>query len=184
MGIINRFLCFWYSLTVLVLSVIFLLLGLKVLPENVFINELRYLLKFQETSIAFAVLAFFGFYFLCYSYFVRNKKPKEEKEISLVKGDGGEIKVSVDAVKNLAERTAMTVGSVREAAAKISGFGGEDALNVNLDIAILSGANAPQVSSEIIAGVKSELETALSVKDAVVKINVREISGSGSKKVV
>ena len=159
-----------------------LLTSLHVLSEDVFFNNLRFLLRQQEAPAVIGTLILFAFYFCCVSFFSGEKKVAPLKELTLNKGDGGQINVTVEAVKGLAERTALAVTNVREVTATVLPGSGEKELTVKMAMSILAGANAPQVSSEVIAGVKSELNSTLSVMNADVSVSVTEISNTGAAK--
>ena len=181
MGIINRVFCFVFSLAVLVIAVAFLLTACGVVAEDVFFNNLKFLLRQKETPAVIGFFAFFAFYFLCVSYFSGEKKQPTLKELPLGDGKGGQVSVSVEAVKNLAERVALGVGNVREAAAFVSSDE-KRGVKVKLELVVLTGVNVPQVSAEVIGNVKSELNSALSVLDADVGVSVTEISNNGAAK--
>ena len=181
MGIINRGLCVVFSLAVLIIAVVLLLAALRILPEDMFVNELRFLLRQEETPAVVGGLGLFALYFLLLGFFSGGSTPKGVKEISLVKSDGGEVKVMVEAVRRLVERTATEIDKVRETKADIK-TDGNGIPQVRLDVVMLADANAPTVANEVVAKVKSELSTALSMKDVPVTVSVSEISNANAAK--
>ena len=182
MGIINRFLCFVFSAAVLVVAVAFLLVVCGIVSEDVFYNNLKYLLRQKEAPAVVGTFILFAFYFGCVSFFSKgSKKPEEPKEFLLNKTEGGQINVTVDAVKDLIERTAMTVSGVREVTSEVKQES-ETAIAVKINIGVLTGINVPQTANEIIAAVKSELNAALSIENAKVTISTTEISNNGASK--
>ena len=142
MGIINRFLCFIFSLAVLIVAIAVLLAACGVLSEDVFINNLKFLLRQKEAPAVVGSFILFAFYFVCVSIYSGEKKAPPVKELPLNDGKGGQVSVTVEAVKNLAERTALTLANVREAAATIAPDA-KAGLSVKLDMTVLSGANVP-----------------------------------------
>lgn len=176
MGIINRFFCFVFSLTTGIAALCFLFSALKIIPDDVFFNELLFLLNRQEAPAVIGIVILFSFYFLCVSLFSGgDKKKSAPKEMQLVASDGGAVNITLEAVKNLAERAALNVHSVREAAAKITG-GDTASLNVGINIAVSAGANAPAVSNAVLKEINDNLRSSLSVTDAKINVSVTDIS--------
>ncbi len=183
MGIINRFLCFLFSLTVLVVAICVLLVVCGVITENFFFNNLSYLLRQAEAPAVVGTVILFAFYFGCLSLFSGEKKEPPLKELTLDKTDGGQINVTVEAVKNLVERTALGTDGVREVTAYVSAEkSGGAGLKIKLDLSVLADANVPTVSAGVIAAVKNELNVALSVNDANIAVSTSEISNTGGNK--
>ena len=167
----------------LVIAVCVLLVVFNVITEDFFFNNLKYLLRQAEAPAVVGTVILFAFYFGCLSLFSGEKKAPPLKEFTLNKVDGGQINVTVEAVKNLVEHTTLGVNGVREAMATISKDEGDAAnIKVRLDMSVLAGANVPQTSAEVVAAVKNELSASLSVKDAKVDVSTTEISNVGASK--
>ena len=80
MGIINRFFCFVFSLTVFVVAVAFLLGTVGVIAEDVFFNNLKFLLRQEEAPAVIGAIILFAFYFCCVSLFSGEKKQAPPKD--------------------------------------------------------------------------------------------------------
>ena len=185
MGIINRFLLFFYGLAVGLLSVVLIAACTKLLPEHVWGNELKYLLAQQEavwTATAFLVMSF---YFVVYSFFFGPAGRQEEsssRDVVLVKGNNGDVRVSLDAVCNVVEREARAVALVRDVKVHAAARGGENPLGIDVQLVLLSGANVASVSGAVVANIKERLRQALDFPDVPVKVLVADISNAPVEK--
>ena len=181
MGIINRFLLFFYGLAIGVLSLGIAAACLGLLPEHNWINELRFASRQQETLTVAAVFAAVSFYFVCYSYFFgTSQAAPDPKEIIVVKGRTGDVRVAVDAVRNLAEREAGSVASVRDVKVRVQPLSKTEGNPLKLDVrlVLLSGANVPQVSDQVIGNIKGGLRQAMDFPDVPVSVTVEGISNA------
>ena len=181
MGIINRFLLFFYGLAIGMLSLGVASACLGVLPEHSWINELRYVSRQQETLAVTAVFGAVSFYFVCYSYFFgSSSKAPAPKEIIVVNSGAGDVRITVDAVRNLAEREARSVASVRDVKVRVESQAKPEGDPVKLDVrlVLLSGANVPQVSGQVIGNIKEGLRRAMDFPDVPVSVTVEDISNA------
>ena len=182
MGIINRFLCFVFSVSVGLVSIMVLAAALKILPQDVWVNELKYLMSREEAPFAVGIFILFSIYFILVSALSSGEvKEKELKEISLSKSTGGEVKVTTDAVKNLVERASFEVGGVRGADAVIKSSA-DAPLKISVKLALSVGSNAPLVTSEAKEKIRAAVEASLSVSDPPIDISVTELTGSAAGK--
>lgn len=185
MGIINRFLLFLYGLGVGLLSLGVAAACLKLLPEHVWVNEMKYGLQQQETLAAVGVFLVLSIYFVLYCFFSSSdKKPSTEKEVILLKGADGEIKVAADAVRNVVEREAMAATFVRDAKARVVPMGKEEGtpLRLEVQLVLLSGANVPKVSNEVTSNVKTHLRQTMDIPDVPLEVSVSEITNAPVEK--
>ena len=180
MGIINRFLLGIYGAAVGVLSLSVAAVCLKILPEHVWLNELRYALLQQEALTAAGVFALLSVYFVAYSLFSRHSSAPAPKEVVVVKGEEGEVGIAVEAVRNLAEREAQAVTSVRDVKVQVrtSAKSGENPLRLEVRLVLLAGANVPRVSDAVIASIKKGIRQTMDFPDVPVSVTVSDISNA------
>ena len=181
MGIINRFLLFFYVLAIGILSLGVAAACLKILPEHIWLNELQYAFLQQEAMTAAAVIAAMSLYFAGYCLFSGSSSEAAAPSDSIVvKNETGEVRVSVDAVRNIVEREARVVRSVRDVKVRVkpSGTPGENPLQVEVRLVLLSGANVPQVSDEVIRNIKTQLRQSMDFPDVPVKVTVSDVSNA------
>ncbi|WP_237141562.1 alkaline shock response membrane anchor protein AmaP, partial [Selenomonas sp. oral taxon 126] len=120
MGIINRLLLLPYVLVTMALSVAVVAVALRIVPESVWLNELRYALSRQE------LLAVCGVFFLVslklfFAVFSRTStSARTHGEFMVVDTKAGAVQVALSAVRGIVERVALSMQGVRTATAVIS----------------------------------------------------------------
>ena len=184
MGIINRFLLFFYALAIGVLAIGALAACLKALPERIWSNELSYAFMQQECLTAAAVFLALSLYFVGYCFFSgKSSDSAASGEVIVVKGGAGDVRVSVDAVRNLAEREARAVPSVRDAKVRIRTASSEDCpFRVEAHLILLMGANVPQVSHAVTENIKAQIRHTMDFSDVPVTVTVSDISNAPGEK--
>ena len=185
MGYINRFLLFLYALAVAVLSLGVVALCLQVVPEYVILNELRFLLSRWETIAAAAVVFFWSIHLLGCSVSGSSRAAHVDKEVILVQGASGEIRVAVDAIKNMAEKAAQAISGVREAKVRVrSERSAETGSSVKIGIHIVIGQeqNVAAISDAIRSSAEQHLHETVGVQDFALEIAVDDISNAAVTK--
>lgn len=185
MGIINRFFLFFYALAIGILSLGVAAACLKILPEHIWVNEFRYAILQQETLTAAVVFALLSLYFFGYCLFSGNRSTDSPSaEVIVVKNGTGNVKVSADAVRGLVEREAHAIRSVRDVKARVkpSSASGENPMQVDVHLVLLSDANVPRVSDEVIGNVKAQLRKTMDFPDVPVNVTVSDISNAPVEK--
>ena len=182
MGIINRILLFFFSLSVAALSLVVLAACLGVLPESVWLNELQYALTRPETIAGAVVVFLIAFPLFCCSF--RRPPPAEHAtgEYLVLQNEAGAVRVALDAVRRLVEQTATGLPGIRLARAKVyrvhSGRGAEtaDQLKLVLDLSIGRGLNVNEVSASAAKEIREELQEVMGLSDVALDLRVTSLS--------
>lgn len=182
MGIINRILLFFFSLSVAALSLVVLAACLGVLPESVWLNELQYALTRPETIAGAVVVFLIAFQLFCCSF--RRTRPAEHAkgEYLVLQNEAGAVRVALDAVRRLVEQTATGLPGIRLARAKVyrvhSGRGAEaaDQLKLVLDLSIGRGLNVNEVSASAAKEIREELQEVMGLSDVALDLRVTSLS--------
>ena len=102
MGLINRFLLCLYTLSFAVLALGVAALVLQLVPERYIWNEFQFLeAQWQTGAVAFVVFLL-SIHLLAVSLTGAGKKAAFDKEVILVHGGSGDVRVAVAAVQSLA----------------------------------------------------------------------------------
>ena len=187
MGIINRLLLLPYVLVTMALSVAVVAVALRIVPESVWLNELRYALSRQE------LLAVCGVFFLVslklfFAVFSRTStSARTHGEFMVVDTKAGAVQVALSAVRGIVERVALSMQGVRTASAVISVHDApKDAvgtpIQVELKITLSDQTSLNAISEEVTAKVRQELHDVLGIADVPVALRVTEIANAGASK--
>ncbi len=180
MGIITRLLLLLYALCIGAASLVAAAVCLKLIPGHLWKNELMFALGQMETLGVLAVIFLVSLYMLSAS--VSSSGPKKEKlpaELELKSGDSGTIRVSVEAVKRLAERVASSIHGVRETHVKLlPPKDGEAAVTLTMDLVLLQGISVPDIGQQAAQAVRQELENTMSMTDLKVDVSVSDITNA------
>ena len=187
MGILNRLLLLPYALVTMALSVAVVAVALRIVPESIWLNELRYALSRQE------LLAACGVFFLVslklfFAVFSRTSaSARTHGEFMVVDTKAGAVQVALSAVRGIVERVALSMQGVRTAAAVISVHDApKDAvgtpMEVELKITLADQARLNIISEELTEKVRQELHDVLGLADVPVALRVTEIANAGASK--
>ena len=192
MGYINRFLLFLYTLAIALAALGVIVLCLPVFPIPVILNETAFVLSRWETLAVAALVFILSVHLLACSFSggsKREEKKEKEPEAVVVHGEGGEVRVAVPAVSNLAEKCALKVQGVENANAKVESrrvAGGEgkvsSSVTIRLDLELGARKNVAQVSDAVRAAVSEQVNEVLGLKDYSIDISVAEIAGKDAAK--
>ena len=192
MGYINRFLLFLYTLASALAALGVIVLCLPVFPIPVILNETAFVLSRWETLAVAALVFILSVHLLACSFSggsKREEKKEKEPEAVVVHGEGGEVRVAVPAVSNLAEKCALKVQGVENANAKVESrrvAGGEGKVSssvaIRLDLELGARKNVAQVSDAVRAAVSEQVNEVLGLKDYSIDISVAEIAGKDAAK--
>lgn len=185
MGIMNRLLLLPYALVTMALSIAVVAVALRIVPEGIWLNELRYALSRQE------LLAACGVFFLVslklfFAVFSRTSgSARTHGEFMVVDTPAGAVQVALPAVRGIVERMALSMQGVRTATAVISVHDApKDSvatpLQVELKITLADHTSLNAVSEELIAKVRQELHDVLGMPDVPVALRVTEIANAGA----
>lgn len=185
MGILNRLLLLPYVLFVMVLVIAVLVIALRIVPESVWLNELRYALSRQELLVVCGVVFLISLK-LFFAVFARTAaSSRTDGEFMVVDTPAGAVQVALPAVRGVVERVALSMQGVRTATAAISV---QDApkdtaatpMQVELKITLAEHTSLNAVSEELTAHVRQELHDVLGISDVPVELRVTEITNAGS----
>lgn len=187
MGIINRLLLLPYVLVTMALSVAVVAVALRIVPESIWLNELRYALSRQE------LLAVCGVFFLVslklfFAVFSRTStSARTHGEFMVVDTKAGAVQVALSAVRGIVERVALSMQGVRTATAVISVHDApKDAvgtpMQVELKITLADQTSLNAISEELTAKVRQELHDVLGIADVPVALRITEIANAGASK--
>lgn len=177
MGIIRRLILLFYILTVLAVLVVCAGICLRLIPINVWQNEMNFIIAREETLTALACMALASFILLT-MVFSRNSKgiSLATGDVHLEEGKPGEVKVTVPAIVSVIERAALTVSGVREATASVYRQTGDMPIKVHLTITLGQGFSAPRVSEAAVASIDEALKIALELSNVPVEVRVNEVT--------
>ena len=178
MGIIRRLILLFYIPVVLAVLVGCAGVCLQLIPEKVWQSELKLLIARDETLIVLAIMAVASV-ILWTAVFSRSKSinlTAASGDIHLEPGGPGEVKVAVNAIIGVVERTAITVNGVRQATAEVYRQSGDMPIKVRLSIVLGQGFSAPKVSETAVAAVDDALLTVLHLPKVPVEIRVEEVT--------
>lgn len=178
MGIIRRLILLFYVPIVLAALVICAGVCLQLIPADTWQSELNYIIAREETLIALAVMAVASLILLT-GVFARSGSKglsAASGDIHLEKGKSGEVKVTVPAIVDVVERTAITVDGVRDANATVYRQDGEMPIKIHLVIVLGQGYSAPRVSETAISAIDEALRAALELERVPVEVKVNEIT--------
>ena len=187
MGIINRLLLLPYALVTMALSIAVVAVALRIVPESIWLNEVRYALSRQEL-LAVCGVCFLVSLKLFFAVFSRTSaSARTHGEFMVVDTKAGAVQVALSAVRGIVERVALSMQGVRTAAAVISVHDApKDAvgtpMEVELKITLADQARLNIISEELTEKVRQELHDVLGLADVPVALRVTEIANAGASK--
>lgn len=184
MRYINRFLLFLYTLAIAVISLGVIVLCLHIVPMYVLVNELKFIISQQETLIGAGLVFLWSIYLLGCALSSTSSTVKREKEISLLQGSDGNVKISVTAVEELTERISLAVEGVRSVKSDISIKKQADAFLVEAELKVSIGQNYNVISTSeaIRTAVGNALHSVVGFTDFSVNVSVIDVSNASPSK--
>jgi len=180
MGIFNRFLLAIYGLTTGIVFALIAMAIFNVFTEHVWLNELRFALPKEEVRIFVGVMLLFSVYFFLYALFVSNKK-KSNKDFVLLKGENGDVKVAVTAVKNLVENVVLRLQGVRGVKVKVDAKGDNSEFSIKETVTLGEGVDAIAAANIIRQETIKSLADSLGIKEVPVDVSVEDFSNNKEK---
>ena len=178
MSIINRFLLLWLSLIGTALSVAVFGAALSFLPEQVWLEQIRFALGRQETAAA-AVLVLLISLKLLAAVFRRQGEPAGSKgEYVISSSPQGEVRVALDAIRNLVDQLARETHGVRDAKVKVAARKGKnsDTLSLQLRLVIGREADVTKMTEELTRAIQQRLKQIMALSDVPVNIVVSDVT--------
>ena len=166
MGILNRLLLLPYALCTMALAIVVAAVALRIIPENIWLNELRYALSRQE------LLAVCGVFFLVslklfFAVFSRtSSSARTHGEFMVVNTPAGAVQVALSAVRGIVEREVLSMQGVRTVSAVISVQDApkdsvETPMQVELKITLADHISLTAISEELTQRVRQNLHDVL-----------------------
>mgnify|MGYP000926222465 FL=1 len=186
MGILNLLLL-PYTLLIMALSVVVAVVVLRIIPESIWLNEVRYALSRQELLAVCGVCLLISLK-LFFAVFSRTShSARTHGEFMVVDTKAGAVQVALPAVRGIVERVALSLQGVRTATAVISVHDApKDSvgtpMQVELKITLADQTSLNAVSEELAEKVRQELHDVLGVADVPVALRVTEIANVGASK--
>ena len=187
MGILNRLLLLPYTLLIMALSVVVAVVVLRIIPESIWLNEVRYALSRQELLAVCGVCLLISLK-LFFAVFSRTShSARTHGEFMVVDTKAGAVQVALPAVRGIVERVALSLQGGRTATAVISVHDApKDSvgtpMRVELKITLADQTSLNAVSEELAEKVRQELHDVLGVADVPVALRVTEIANVGASK--
>ncbi|MDQ0203404.1 alkaline shock response membrane anchor protein AmaP [Pectinatus haikarae] len=185
MGIINRFLLFFYTACIALLSLGVIVLCTGVVPPDDLWNDLLYILGRAETIVA-AALVFLISIELMGNCFASKRDRDLGGEGIIVHGAQGDVKISKGAILGFCTKLCSGMPGVRDVKVKVRFLkkADHDDLTTDLKIKLMLGQeySAVDISDEIQKNIKSQLALYMGLDDVSMDIIIDNISASGSKK--
>ena len=104
-------------------------------------------------------------------------------EFFLVKNEFGTIEISAAAVKVMIERSANTIGGVREATATVEKVEGKIPIKVGVTLVINQGYALPDMSRETVKRINDDLKSMLQISyDVPIGIKVTEVTRAAEER--
>ncbi len=185
MGIINRFLLFFYTLFFALLSLSVIVLCTGILPIEEVWNNVLYALGRMET-VGAAVVIFLISIELMGNCFSSSKDKNLGSEGIIAHGEHGDVKITKNAILDLANKLCCNVPGVREAKIRIkfTKKNSQNDLTTYLRIKLIIGQeyNAVEISDKIQKDIKDQLSLYMGLDDVSLDITVDNISNAVDKK--
>lgn len=178
MGVINRFLLLLLSLAAAVLSLAVIGAASGLLAETVWLDSLHYALSRRET-IALAAAAFLISLKLLGCVFHRShEKATGRGEYVIESSPQGEVRVALDAVKNLTERLAREAHGVRDARVRVKVQNNRDGASLALALNLTIGreAEVKKLTEHLTGSIQQHLAQTMALTDVPVSIVISDVS--------
>lgn len=172
MGIIDRIILSIYTLLLAFLALGVILLSLRLISLDSVWTTLSFIYSREwESGLVGSVFLLVSIRLLLAGL---RSRAREEKDTIIHHTDMGDIHISLDAVKNLVEKTARHTRGVR--GVKVSVSHDIQGLKVHLKAVVSPESNVPTVSAEIQKRVHEHIKNTVGVEPADVRILVENIS--------
>lgn len=176
MGILSRLLLFLYVLAVIAALVAVAGVCLNLIPEQIWQNELRLIIHRQETLAVIAVMFLASLCLLSVVFSSKKSAKLLDSDLELQKDSTGEVRITIKALTDVAERAALFVTGVREVNAKVYKQSGNSPLIVRLDLVLSQGYTAQTIGEKVKQAVNQALMTTAQISGVPVEINVTEVT--------
>lgn|GEM_PF-3942024 len=179
MGILLRIILFFVSIFIIIKSTFAVLVGLRVISESFVIYWIGQLYKPDMNNLRIIVivggllLLAVGIYLFYRS--INFKSKQKPAKYYVTETDAGQLRISVDAIEGIVLNSIKTVSGIKEPKVKAQFAADQQAL-IKVSALISGTRPIPEISEEIQALVKEELEEIAGVKLANVEIAISDIA--------
>lgn len=177
MSITNRILLFFYSLSIALISIIFLFLPLNIF-SSYFELVIDFITKDWITSIIALVLFIVSIKLMLSS--ISFRQMSIEKSVSK-KADWGRLSISYNTIEQLAYQSAKKVEGIRQIS--ISVHNKNDEISLNIIANFMNDINIPNTIDELQTQVKNYVENISGITIKEVNIVVDEINNTLKRRV-
>lgn len=180
MGIINRFLLLMLSLTAAVFSLAVIGAAGGLLAETVWLDSLRYSLSRRETVVVAVVALLISVRLLLYVFHRDGDKNISKGEYVIESSSYGEVRVALDAVRNLADRLARETHGVRDVRVKVKVKNAQNGATLALKLSLTIGreAEVKKLTEQLVSSMQRCLEQTMALTDIPITVVVSDVSDS------
>lgn len=183
MSVINRIILFFYALAFGAVSLITLGLFARIFPDAQIWNEFLYLCSRWETAACAAFVFILSLYLLLVSLSASNNNDVSANEAMIVQGKMGDVRISLAALKNMADRIARSASGVRDVKVKLkmTKASAKDKTLIpcfKLRLVVLEEKNIVSISDEIKQQIKAYLNNYIGIDKMDIQIDIQSISNT------
>lgn len=184
MSVINRIILFFYALAFGAVSLLTLVLFARFIPDAQIWNEFLYLCSRWETVLVATVI------FICSLYLVIQSLSTHSKDVSaneaaIIQGKMGDVRISLVALKNMADKIARSIQGVRDVKVKLKMTKAQTkdkTLLPNFKLRLIVGEdhNIVAISDELKMMLNAYLAKYIGIEQAIINIEVESISNNST----
>lgn len=186
MGILNRALLFVYTLFWGLVAIGVICVYLQIIPDRVLFNEYEYAVKQWQTAAVAGVVFLTSIHLLFCSLAQNKDKEVTARELLIARGEGGEVNISLAAIRSMAEGMADNIRGVRSAKAKTRVEHRKnqgDFLKLDMQLEVGQERSITDISDELRAQLQAYLTNTAGINDVEISVSVQSIvSGVSVKK--
>lgn len=171
MAIIDRIILLIYTLLLIILSVGVILISLRLIPLELVWTTLAAAYGQWEAALAAGVFLLVSLRLLLASF---RSESSHSKEAIVHHTEMGDVQITLDAVKNLVEKTARQTRGVRDVKVYIRQH--QEGLKVQLRMVASPESNVPSVSAEVQQRVHEYIKNTVGIELTDIHILVENIS--------
>lgn len=185
MGYINRFLLLIYALAIAAVALGTIVLCFHILPTDEVLNEVKFLLSRWETIATAAVVFLLSVHLLGCAVSTDSAFGHSSGEFLLLTGATGKVTVTVEAIKNLIEKSVLAVSGVRDVKSKVKTVtlkDGSPELNIQLFLSVGQDRRVTGIADSVRNDVIQNVEKVFGLAACNVEVEISDhVSGTPSK---
>lgn len=178
MGVINRFLLLLLSLSTAVLSLAVLGAVSGLLAETLWLDSIHYALSRKETIAVSAVAFLISLKLLGCVFHRSREKALSRGEYVIAASPHGEVRVALDAVRNLTDRLAREAHGVRDVRVRVKVKNNRDNASLALEVNLVIGreAEVKKLTEQLTNSIQQHLAQTMALTEVPVTIVVTDVS--------